>query len=307
LHLADPVVREFVESRGLACVDTVSLIAEEILAHCESRGIQGDQPVIAVVDSPAGYRADPASSEFVAMMFAERGFTALPADASRLRRRDGGLWLDGTRIDVVYRMFMLEELVSDADTEPFEDLFRAQEADEVSMLLPLDVEAHGSKSALALLSDDRHRDALDAAERALVDRVLPWTRTLETGKFQVDGAEVDALDHCLAHREELVLKPSWLHGGAGVLPGWTASEQDWREGVAAAIGGPYVVQQRVVPVSEPVRDEETGTLAPWLLNWGVFVVGDAFGGAVVRAEPEATQNGIISQGNDARLACCFSA
>ncbi|MEV8100327.1 hypothetical protein [Kitasatospora sp. NPDC085879] len=307
LHLADPVVREFVESRGLRCLDTMSMIADEVRACCERRGYDGQQPVIAVVDSPAGLRADPSSSEFVAMMFAERGFTARAADVGALRRRDGGLWLDGLRVDVVHRMFLLEELVSPADAQVFDELFRALEADEAMMMLPLDVEALGGKSALAVLSDRRHRAALSADERALVDRVLPWTAALDGGKLLVDEDEVDPLEYCLAHRHDLVLKPSWLHGGAGVLPGWTATEQEWREGVTAAVGGPYVVQRRVVPESEDFRDAETGGLEPWVLNWGVFLVGDAFGGVQVRGLPASAPGAVVSQGDGASLSCCFSA
>ncbi|WP_354644178.1 hypothetical protein [Kitasatospora camelliae] len=307
LHLADPAVRAFVDARGLRCLDTMSLLADEVRACCERRGHAGTLPVVAVVDSPAGYDADPASSEFVAMMYAERGFTARAADAGRLRRRDGGLWLDGLRVDVVHRMFLLEELVSESDAAAFEEVFRAQEADEVLMMLPLDVEALCGKSALAVLSDQRHRAVLSEEERALVDRVLPWTGSMDAGKLLVDGEEVDPLDHCLAHREDLVLKPSWMHGGIGVLPGWTVPEREWRERVTAALGGPYVVQRRVVPAPELFRSEETGALEPWVLNWGVFLVGDAFGGVQVRGLRADAPGAVVSQGDGASLSCCFSA
>ncbi len=304
MHLADPAVRAFVEAERLSCLDTAALISRVVLDDWRRRGGTG-QPVLAVAESPAGLRADRASSEYVAMRFQEGGFDAFACDASLMRRRDGGLWAEGRRVDIVYRMFLVEELRTADEVAPFEELLLAQEREEVMMLMPLDSEAYGGKAGLGLLSDERHHHVLSDAERALVERVLPWTRGLDRPKLLVDGAQEDTLDHVLAHREDLVLKPSWLHGGAGVLPGWTASPAQWRERVTAALGGPYVVQRRVVPATEPFRDED-GATAPWVVNWGIFLVGDEFGGIEARAERADGGPGVINQGQGALVGCGFS-
>lgn len=305
MHLADPAVRAFVADEGVSCVDTATLISRVVLAAWREAGGSG-QPVLAVAESPAGLAADPTSPEYVAMRFQEGGIDAIVCDATLMRRRDGGLWVNGRRVDIVYRMFLIEELRTQAEAAPFEELLMAQERGEVMMLMPLDAEGYGGKAGLAVLSDDRHRHALSESEVALVDRVLPWTRGLDRPKLVADGVPEDTLEYVLAHREELILKPSWLHGGVGVLPGWTTEPREWRERVASALGGPYVVQRRVVPVTEPFRNED-GSLSPWVVNWGVFLVGDEFGGIEARAERADGDQAVISQGNGASVGCCFSA
>ncbi len=304
MYLADPAVRAFVAERGLSCVDTAALISRTLLDACAARGCP-ERPVVAVVDSPAGRAADRASSEYVALRFQETGFEALACDVAGMRRRDGALWAQGRRVDVVYRMFLIEEMRTPAEAEPFEELIAAQEAGEVLMLMPLATEACGGKAALGLLGEAARRGQLDPAEVALVDRILPWTAGLGRSKLMADGAEQDALAYCVAHREDLVLKPSWLHGGAGVVPGWLTAPDAWRSALESAVGGPWVVQRRAVPVTEPFWDPESAATEPWVVNWGIFLVGDAFGGISIRGERPG-RAGVISQGNGAHLGCGFS-
>ena len=74
---------------------------------------------------------------------------------------------------------------------------------------------------------------------------------LRTG-HRSTGARVDLRDYAIAHREELILKPTLLHGGAGVVPGWhrETTRQAWAEQLRAAMDGPYVLQRRIRPVPE---------------------------------------------------------
>ena len=80
------------------------------------------------------------------------------------------------------------------------------------------------------------------------------------------------------HRDDLVLKATLLHGGDGFVGGWLVSPQEWDERVAAAMDGPYVLQERVRPAPElfPAAD---GSLRPWVLTWGVFISSYGYAGA----------------------------
>ena len=66
----------------------------------------------------------------------------------------------------------------------------------------------------------------------------------------MDGTAVDMLSYAEAAQSDLVLKPTLMHGGIGVVPGWTTSESQWRERLSAAVGGPFVLQRRVRPAPE---------------------------------------------------------
>lgn len=124
---------------------------------------------------------------------------------------------------------------------------------EVAMFTPLDAELYGSKAPLAMLSDDANRHLFTAAELAAFDRVLPWTRMVRPGPVTLeDGRTVDLLDYATSQAGDLVLKPTLLDGGAGVLPGWhpDTSAQLWRDRLISAMRGPWVIQRRIRPAPE---------------------------------------------------------
>src|SRR5208282_1814678 len=99
-------------------------------------------------------------------------------------------------------------------------VLRAAERGEVIIFAPMDAELYGSKGALALLSDEANRHLYDDAELASMDRILPWTRMVRPGPVTVNSEQADLTEYAIAQRDELILKPTLLHGGTGVVPGW---------------------------------------------------------------------------------------
>jgi hypothetical protein len=142
-----------------------------------------------------------------------------------------------------------------------------------------------------------------ADELASLDRILPWTRMVRQGSVTApDGERCQLADYAIAKQAELILKPVLLHGGLGVLPGWTASPEQWRQQLAAAMAGPYVLQRRVHPVTEPFPDESG--LRPWVLSLSVFHGAPGFSGLFVRgtSEPDV---GVLSLATGIVMTCCF--
>src|SRR5439155_17480158 len=118
--------------------------------------------------------------------------------------KDGYLFLDGQRIDVVLRYFSADQLIEDRDGEQLvEPIFRAHEDGKVGLLTTMESGLYANKGTLALLSDQKFRAAFSPAEAALIDRVLPWTRALVPGPAQIGPDSVDLLDYCRGPREQL--------------------------------------------------------------------------------------------------------
>ena len=115
---------------------------------------------------------------------------------------------------------------------------------------PMDAELYGSKGALAMLSDEANRRLFDDAELDCLDRFLPWTRMVRPGPVTVAGSSVLLEDYAIAQREELILKPVMLHGGAGVVPGWQTEPAEWQRLVTEAMDQQFVLQQRIHPHTE---------------------------------------------------------
>lgn len=103
-----------------------------------------------------------------------------------------------------------------------------------------------SKLTMGLMSEGR--PWMSAAERALVDRYLPWTRVLSDRRTTREGETIELLPYVLKHRESLVLKESVGMSGEQVVLGRTTDQSTWEAAVrAAAETGTSVVQEFVTP------------------------------------------------------------
>ncbi len=114
---------------------------------------------------------------------------------------------------------------------------------------------------------------------------------LRTTATDAAGERIDLLAHAVAHQQDLILKPTLLHGGSGIVPGWTVGPEEWRSRLTAALDGPYVVQERIRPVPEVFPADEGQGTQELVLNWGVFLTdpqvtgGDGYNGCLVAAAP----------------------
>jgi hypothetical protein len=298
--LTHPVLAGFVSSRGLTYVDTLGALVEMLRADC---GIgPGDKPYVVAVDWPESYATLAPQLHYSAGVLRRYDLDVTACHLGELSFHDDRVWLNGRAIDVIYRVFMVEDVLAPEGAELIDPVLAAAERGEVTMFLPLDTEIYGSKGALALLSDEANRHLFSAEELSSLDRILPWTRSVRPGPVTMpDGERRDLSDFAVDNQSELIIKPTLMHGGLGVLPGWTASPQQWRDQLAAAMDAPYVLQRRVHPVTEPFPD--AGGPRPWVLGWSVFCA-PGFSGVWVRGTTDL-QGGVVNMRMGASGTCCF--
>lgn len=298
--LTEPAVAEFVAAHGLSYTDTMGVLAATLRAEC---GIaEGEQPLIAVADWPDSFGILHRQLRAGAGQLARYGLTAVACHVGELSYLGGRVWLGARPVDVVYRVFLIKDLLRPEAGDLAGPLLHAAGRGEVKLFAPMDAEVYGSKGALALLSDERNRSLFTAAELARLDRILPWTRMVRPGPVTVGGGEADLADYARAERQHLVLKPTALHSGAGVIQGWLTGGDEWRDRLAAAMNGPYVLQRRIHPLAELFP--AAGGPEPWVLWWGAFLGAPGYGGAIVRGstDPDA---GIRSMPYGSTGTCCF--
>ncbi|MFC3898201.1 hypothetical protein ACFOWZ_42615 [Lentzea rhizosphaerae] len=128
----------------------------------------------------------------------------------------------------------------------------------------------GNKKAMGLLSEGR--PWMSAAEHAVVEKYLPWTRILGDRRTTARGREVDLLEHVLAEQEDLVLKRGIGSNGRQVVIGREVDAAAWRAAVEAAAEAEDSVVQRFVPaqtcrlavVSDAMDVPEVAEVAPVL-------------------------------------------
>jgi hypothetical protein len=282
--LAHPVLAEFVETHRLEYVDTLREQVNDIFT--ESGFDPSSFPTMAMVDWPSSFGDLEPYMRLYAERFRELGLNAYPCHIGQLSYHDGAVWLGDRKVDIIDRMFMIEDVLESPDAPGLMfPLLEAGMRGEVAICMPMDSHLCSSKGALAMLSDEANRSRLAPTELASLDRILPWTRMVRPGPVTLeDGRRVDLLEYALSHRDDLALKPTAMHGGNGVVCGWQGdvTAEAWAEQVRAAMDGPYVIQRRVRPVPEMFPADDGG-LEPWVVCWGVFTVDRGYGGAYARA------------------------
>jgi hypothetical protein len=293
--LEHPVLAEFAEAHGLVYVDTMR---EQVSNYYTECGFTPDsRPMVACTDWPTSYRTlEPYMRHYNARV-QKLGLDEHACHIGQLAVRDGRVWLGGRPVDIIDRLFMLEDLLESPEAPALMDpILDAAARGEVKIYTPMDSGIFASKGALAMLSDEANRSLFEPDELASLDRILPWTRMVRSGPVTLeDGRRVDLLDYVLTHQHDLALKPTLLHGGTGVLLGWRAdtSAQAWEERVRAALDGPYVIQRRIRPVPE-LFPADGGDPIPWIVCWGAFTTSNGYGGIVARATTVESNVEVIS-------------
>jgi len=275
-----PVVRAFEREVPLAYQGCEEALVRGLAARWRASGGTG-RPRIAIADwAESQTRAD---EEILREALAARGFECVVADPRAMEIHRGRLHAGGAPVDLVYRRAVLSELVGrEIEVQAFMGAYRHRLCPFVNSFRSRISE---DKVFLAILSDEAFAQLLSPEERELLGRVLPWTRRLEERRTRKAGVEIDLLPYALANRESLVLKPAHEYGGREVIVGSEASWPEWDAALRGALGGPWVVQERITPPAEPFPLCDGGELriVPLHVNQGPFCIAGEPAGAVARA------------------------
>ena len=307
MMLRYPLLREFARAHRLGYADTMT--AELDLIFAETGLARDSYPMVALVDWPPRFERSASILHKFARHWRAKGLDAHACHLGQLKVKNGRVLLRGRPVDVIFRIFIIEQLLKPGGPALMDPILDAVARDQVAMFTPLDSELFGSKTPLAMISDERNRHLFSPAELAAIDRVLPWTRMVRPGPVTLeDGSTVDLFDYAVSHAADLVLKPNLLHGGIGVVAGWhpDSTEQAWRDQVSKAMGGPFVLQRRVVPDPE-LCPGERGELVPWIANWGVYSFPTGYGGVYARAFPADSSQKVHQVSTGQLIGCCLVA
>jgi uncharacterized circularly permuted ATP-grasp superfamily protein len=280
-----PVFREFARRHAVAYQASGEGLVRAVMA-CLPAG--GARPLVAIADwAEVKTRAD---QEILREAFAARGIDCVLVDPRAMAVRDGRLMTPERPVDVVYRRAVLSELVArESEVAAFLAAYRDRLCPFVNSLR---CRLSEDKAFFAILTDEAFGHLMSAAERALVARALPWTRKVEERRTIKDGREVDLVPHVIEHREGLVLKPAHDYGGRSVYVGNETTPTEWAAAVGAALGAPWVVQERVVIPEEPFPAFDGGALSfvSLKVNTNPFYVAGHQVGAVTRASRSSVIN-----------------
>jgi hypothetical protein len=282
-----PVFRAFADRFSVSYAASGAGLVEAVVGLWRRRGGNG-LPVVAIVDfGDVKTRAD---QEILRESFAAKGVACLVDDPRHVELRGGQLFSHGRAVDVVYRRGILPELLAAGDAAAH--FLRAYEERAALFVNSFRCQLSEDKAFLALLGDEAFGALLRPDEQAHVTRCVPWTRKVEERRTLHAGETIDLVPWVVHNRERLVLKPAHDYGGRSVCIGDETEPDAWEAAVNAAVGGAWVVQQRVAIPESAFPVIEAGQLAfPSLkVNTNPFYVAGAEVGAVTRCSRSSVIN-----------------
>jgi Circularly permuted ATP-grasp type 2 len=246
---ATAIMERFRNQRQVRFHRVIEALLDALLASYHEWGGTARPPTMAIVD----WRDVPTWTEFEILRdaFAAAGVPTIVCDPRELMFANGVLTAQGTRIDLVYRRVLVNDIL--AKPAECRALVDACAARAVCMANSFRCKLAHKKAFFAVLTDPSHATLFSAEERAIIRAHVPWTRVVDDVETYKDDWRGDLLELTRAWREHLVLKPNDDYGGKGVHLGWEKTESEWDTAIEAALADPYgtwVVQERI-----PVRRE----------------------------------------------------
>lgn len=292
-----PVMKEFQKLYNVAHHHGQTQLLDVIIRAYREWGGTEPKPHIAIVDW--GDVPTLREHKISCTYFEEHGFECILADPHNLEFKDGALWHEGFRIDLIYKRVLYSELIDRMGMDSA--LIKALKARAVFMTNSPSAKLISKKASLAMLSDEQNRDLFTADELAAIAQHIPWTRRVSDRKTFYNGAEIDLLEFLRQHRENFVLKPNDDYGGHGVVIGWQATENEWENTIQAALQVPYVVQERVTLVERDfpmMLEDGTLDISPRFVDANPYVFyGTTVGGCLTRLSSAALLNVTAGSGS----------
>ncbi len=256
-----PMMAEFSKRYDVHTYPLSAKLLDALVMSYLDWGGTSKRPQIAIVD----WREVPTWSEFeiLKQRFEKMGVPVVLADPRDLVFDGQTLSAHGTKIDLVYRRVLINDIV--ARPKECEALVKAYAANAVCVANTFRCKIPHVKAFFAVLTDERNGALFSHHERELIRRHIPWTRVVaDTGTAHY-GEHIELLDFIRKNRSNLVLKPSDEYGGSGVTLGWETNEHDWDQAIGRAISaarpgensGCWIVQERI-----PIRREVFPYIAP---------------------------------------------
>ncbi len=300
LFLAAPSMDRFFSDRAVEVFDTGRRVLQTLLDCFEqfSGAAATGPPRIAIVD----WKEARTCEEFLAFaeFCGEQGYEAVVADPRELEYDGRSLLHNGIKIDMVYRRVVSSEYIERLDEVGA--MTRAFKDRSVCVVGSFRSDVVFNKRVFGLLHNPRFAHLFTEAERALVQRHVPWTSPFEDVECHYRGKKVGMPELARNDKDRFVLKPSNLYEGRGVFLGFQKAQAEWDEMIEEALESDYVLQEFITEPSMPFGEWEDGLeMNARFIHLGEFVFGGRFCGYYCRA----AEGPLIDRTSRERLVPCF--
>ena len=243
-----------------------------------------DKPNVAIVDFKES--GTPKEFELFQESYTRKGCNAIIADPRDLKYKDGNLYFEDFKIDLVYRRIVTFELIESIDKIP--DFIQAYKDQAFCCIGSIQSQIIHNKIIFKILHDEDTLEFLSQEEREYVKNHIPYT-----GEFREDRSVYEKV---LNNKEKYIMKPLDLNASRGVYTGRDLSQDEWKVKLDESWNKDYIYQEFVDPYNrefvvfedDEVKIEEFGSIV------GIFMYKEKFAGMYTRIGKENIISGLTS-------------
>lgn len=239
-----------------------------------------EKPNVAIVD----FIESGTSAEFKVFKdtFIKHGYNAIIADPRELTYRDGKLYHNDYRIDMVYRRIVTFELIEKAGEIPeFIEAYRNKAFCSIGSIRSQIVH---NKIIFKILHDQDTLDILSPEERDFVKKHIPIT-----GLFKDD---TNIFEQVKNNKDKYIMKPLDLNASRGVYAGKDLTQDEWETKLKDSWNKDYIYQEFFNPFKREhiVFEDNKIKIEEFKSIVGLFIYKEEFAGMYTRI----SKNNIIS-------------
>ncbi|MBU5293040.1 circularly permuted type 2 ATP-grasp protein [Anaerosalibacter bizertensis] len=271
--LLDTESMEIMKKRyNISYFELINSWVEESLKIYSRYDKKDNKPNIAIVD----FKETGITAEFEAFKkaYIEHSYNCVIADPRDLKYRDGKLYYEDMRIDLIYRRIVTVEFIEKSNEIP--DLIEAYKDGAVCVVGSLRSQIMHNKIIFKILHDEDTLSFLSEEERNLIKNHIPITKEF--------GGDEKIFEQVLKNKDSYIIKPIDSFASQGVNAGRDFSEEEWNDILIKCWNKDYLVQEFIDPYTRPFVQFEDGKLKvkDFKLNIGVYMYNEKFAGVYTR-------------------------
>lgn len=263
LMMESEIFKDLAQKYILKSVDLMESLVDSIEDIYFS--IKGKKKInIAIVDI---IDFDNIEFETIKDLFIKKGHNCKIANLKDLERKNDGLYIDGMKIDLVYRRLVTSDLIENKDIG--KDFIDSYLNDEIISIGSFRSTLFYTKDIFRILRLDTSKQILSDKENDFIKRHIPFTEKFEYDKHK---------DELIENKDKYILKPSQSYASQGIYVGKEHSKKDFGEILKRIKNKDYIFQEyyTVDPMKFVIMGEDEAKLSDFSFVTGLFAYNKEF-------------------------------
>jgi len=260
-------------------VDEVEKIFKEYKNNKDEKIKEKNETNIAIVDFLD--KTTPVEIEVFKEHFIKKGYNCFIVDPKNIVYKDGELYFEDSKIDIIYRRLVTKDLMERYDQ--IQDLVKGIISGNTCIIGPIKSQIIHTKKFFQILHNDLFRKYLDEEDIEYIDKHIPLTKELKKDSSWYDY---------IKDKDKYIIKPIDFYASKGVYSGKDYSKNQWEVILIEKTQEEYLIQEYCSEayISNIFLEKDKIKYNNFNNINGIFVYNEKFKGIYTRAG----MNSIIS-------------